>query len=151
MPHLYMLSPDLSSTLFWYMTALQGEWPSTLVGIPSIVFLDTPVSVRAEGIYDGMRYWEMSNGYPDHLRFVTCIRNDRNRNFVSQSVVILRMFKAMFESVVVPYAIRFRDYHMTLQKISIWTIDWLSCAHFLHCHIVCVWCHFRSVSTKAIT
>ena len=102
LPHLYMPSPDLSSTLL-YMTYLQSEWPPTPVGVPSIAFLDTPVPLRTEGICDGVRYWEMTYGYPENLRFVTCVCNDRNRTFVPQSEVMLRIFKSMFESLAVPY------------------------------------------------
>ena len=125
LPHLYMPSPDLSPTLSWYMTDLQGEWPSTPVGVPSIAFLDTPIPLRTKGIYDGVPYWEMSYGYPEHLRFVTCIYNGRNRTFVSQSEVMFRIFKSMFESLAVPYTIRLRDYRMTLQQVSTWTVEWL--------------------------
>ena len=42
---------------------------------------------------------------------------------MSQSEVMFRMFKAMFESLAIPYAVRLRDYRMTLQRVSTWTID----------------------------
>ena len=56
---------------------------------------------------------------------LNCTCNDRKRTFVPRSEVMFRIFKAMFESLAVPYAVRSRDYRMTLQQVSTRTVDWL--------------------------
>ena len=83
LPHLRMSAPDLSPTLYWYMTQITGKWPETSVGTPSVAFLDAPKPLRLEGIFQGMKYWELEYGYPEHTRFLLCLNKDTNRSFVS--------------------------------------------------------------------
>ena len=72
-PHMLLPSPDLCPVLYWYVTEFVGNWPATLVGIPSVAFVDTSKPLQMKGCFVGIICWSMMYRYLEHRRYLTCM------------------------------------------------------------------------------
>ena len=65
------------------------------MGITSVAFLGTPNSLQLEGIFVGIRYWELEYG----RYFLTYINKDQTQSFLSQTRVFLSVLRSLFAAV----------------------------------------------------
>ena len=89
-----------------------------LRGSPSVLLLDTTMSMRLCGLFKGTRLWEFQYGYPGHRRYLPCMQKETVRTFVTQAHVMLNVFRTLFGAVAIPNHLVYQGYRILMRKLT---------------------------------